>query len=124
MTVRPCTKDWRRWSDNDVRYLRRHRDDGAELIAEALGRTPASVRNKAARLGVSIGYRQLETCPLCGAYPVRPGTRAGSHGMCCTCWERRKAENMRERAAEERAQREYDAAKKRKGRAHGEPYVP
>ena len=109
-----------RWGEHETRYLVRHRDDGAELIAEALGRSTDSVRSKAKRLGVELTYRKLEICPVCGTSYVRPNTKAGTHGMCVSCWDRRKADTMRERVAEIRAAREYDAAKKKYRRArHG-----
>ena len=49
---------------------------------------------------------------MCGEHIVREGTAAAKQGMCQVCWERRKANAMRERAAEQRAKADYEAAKK------------
>lgn len=96
-----------------MRYLSTHRADGAELIANVLGRTPLSVRVKAARLRISLEHKAMTLCPFCGTYFVRDNN-AGRHGMCIACWERRKAEAMEEQAAELRERKRYDAAKKAK----------
>ena len=103
----------RRWTDAEVRYLSAHRADGSHLIAHVLKRTPLSVRVKAARLHISIDRKPMKVCPICGTYFVRDN-KAGRYGMCQVCWERRKADAMRERAAERAAQRDYDNAKHRK----------
>lgn len=103
----------RRWTDAEVRYLSSHRADGSQLIAHVLGRTPLSVRVKAARLRISLDRKPMKVCPICGTYFVRDN-KAGRYGMCQVCWERRKADAMRERAAERAAQRDYDNAKHRK----------
>lgn len=103
----------RPWTNREVRYLSQHRTDGAELVAHALHRTVPSVKAKAHQMGVSLRYSEGDICPLCGVHTIRRGTNAASHRMCPTCWEQRKADAMRERAAEERARRDYDAAKHR-----------
>lgn len=113
------SKAWNRWTDSETRYLRAHREDGAELIAAALGRSIESVRSKAREMGISLVFRTLPVCPVCGTRQVRPNTRAGSHGMCPACWEMRKADSMRERSAELAATRVYDAQKKRAKRRRG-----
>ncbi len=51
---------------------------------------------------------------LLGEAQGRRYAREGGGGMCQVCWERRKADAMRERAAERAAQRDYDNAKHRK----------
>ena len=101
----------RRWTDAEVRYLSAHRADGSYLIAHVLKRTPLSVRVKAARLHISLDRKPMKVCPICGTYFVRDN-KAGRYGMCQVCWERRKADAMRERAAELRAKADYEAAKK------------
>lgn len=111
--VRVSPPEKRRWTDAEVRYLSSHRADGSYLIAHVLGRTPLSVRVKAARLRIPLGSRPTRVCPICGTYFVRDN-KAGRYGMCQVCWERRKADAMRERAAERAAQRDYDNAKHRK----------
>lgn len=103
------------WTDAEDRYIVSHRDDGAYLVAEALGRSASAVRHRASRLGVRLAYRKLGRCPVCGIRLVRPGTYAGRHGMCLACWERRKADAIRERRVEQDAVREYDREKHRRG---------
>lgn len=102
------------WTFAEVRYLKQHRTDGAELIAEALGRSVSSVQAKACAAGVSLMYRPGDMCPVCGLHSLREGTLAAKHGMCIACWERRKADAMEEQAAELRERKRYDAAKKAK----------
>ena len=89
----------------------RHRTDGADLLAAALGRTRKAVERKAAALGVSLRVSPGEVCPECGCYEVRERTEAARHGLCPVCWERRKAKAMEERAATIRERRRYDAAR-------------
>lgn len=101
-----------KWTDEEERYLIQHRSDGADLIAHALGVSVPAVKHKASRLGVSLRPKPGEICPLCGCYVIRPHTDAGRHGMCPACWERRKADAMRERRAFQRAKEDYEAAKK------------
>lgn len=103
----------RRWTDAEVRYLSAHRADGSYLIAHVLKRSPMSVMVKASRLHISLERKPMKVCPICGTYFVRDN-KAGRYGMCQVCWERRKADAMRERAAERAAQRDYDNAKHRK----------
>lgn len=100
-----------RWTDAERRYLSQHRTDGAERIAVALGRTPASVKIEASRIHVSLRALPGDLCPVCGAHPIRVGTSDASHGMCRTCWEKEKARVLREANAERRAKLAYDAAK-------------
>ena len=92
--------------------MQRHRADGSDLIAHVLGRTTGAVQQQAHRLGVSLRIKPGETCPMCGEHIVREGTAAAKQGMCQVCWERRKADAMRERVAEQRAKADYEAAKK------------
>lgn len=112
----PCRRNgYKPWTDDEIRYLKRHRTDGAELIAHVLGRSVSSVKAKAFVLKVSLMYVVGDICPVCGVNPIRAEAKnASSHGMCQVCWERRKADAMRERAAERAAQRDYDNAKHRK----------
>lgn len=99
------------WTSREERYLIQHRTDGAELIAHVLGRSVSAVKHKAHRLRVSLAYRPGDTCPVCGQHSMHEGTVAAQHGMCLVCWERRKAEQMREARAETWARREYEKQK-------------
>lgn len=104
-------KSYRTWTNKEERYLKQHRTDGAELIAHALGRSVYSIKSKAKLLHISLMYAPGDICPVCGKHALRKGTVAAKHGMCLVCWERRKADQMRERAAEERERRRYDCYK-------------
>ena len=112
--VPAARKGYRVWTSAEVRYLKQHRTDGAELIAEALGRSVSSVQAKACAMGVSLMYKPGDMCPFCGRHRLRDGTLAAKHGMCIACWERRKTDVMEEQASELRERKRYDAAKKAK----------
>jgi hypothetical protein len=104
------------WTDEQRRYLLRHRTDGTALLSHVLGHTEDEIQAEANRIGFEVPKRRLdggEICPMCGTYEVRPDTVSGRNGVCPVCWERMKAKAMEERAATLRAQRDYDAAKKR-----------
>ena len=110
----------RKWTAEEVAYLRAHRRDGARAIAEALGRSQRSVRGKASELGLSLlpsAWDRGELCPMCATREVERGTVAGRNGLCRTCWLKWKADTAREMAAEIRARREYDAARQDLSRA-------
>ena len=104
-------KSYRPWTNKEERYLKQHRTDGVELVAHALGRSISSVKAKACVLRVSLMYAPGDICPVCGKHALHQGTVAAKHGMCLVCWERRRADQMRDRAAEERERRRYDRYK-------------
>ena len=106
------SKRGRRWTDEEKRYLITHKTDGAYRIAAALGRSVVSVQVMACRLHVSLVQVEGEICPRCGTYRLRVGSYAARHGLCPVCWEREKAEALRERRAFQRAHRDYESAKK------------
>lgn len=111
---RPERSD-RPWSDEEERWLRRHRNDGRAAVADALGRTEEAVRAKARRLGIEVPARPIlgELCPICGYRHTTSGTEAARAGMCVTCWARHKREVYEARRDELAEARAYDAAKKR-----------
>lgn len=113
----------RRWTDEEERWLRRHRADGRAAVAAALGRSEEAVREKALRMGITVPVRPVpgEVCPMCGRHRVSPGTEAARAGMCQVCWARHKREVYEERQAELAEARAYDAAKKRAARRKGRP---
>lgn len=100
----------RRWTDSEKRYLVAHREDGANLIAICLHRTPHSVQCQANRMGISLARRVGEVCPVCGTFHLRDN-RAGRHGMCQTCWNKQKAAALAEKRAEDDSVRAYERAK-------------
>lgn len=104
-----------RWTDDEDRWLRRHRLDGLAFVAHAMGRSERAVRERARSLGFDVPAEPTlgELCPMCGRRRVTPGTRAAGSGMCLVCWERRKLEVYEQRRDELEAARAYDAAKKR-----------
>lgn len=103
----------RAWTDSELRYLRSHADDGAPMVALALGRTARAVRAKAARLGVALAGRweQGDVCPMCGHRMVRSMVGYRQGGVCDACWARVRAEALRERTREERARADYQRAR-------------
>ena len=104
---------YRYWSTAEIRYLRQHRLEGADAIAAALSRTPASVRIAAHRHKISLfKVAPGDLCPRCAARTVTAGTAAARQGLCIVCYEREKAALRRQAAAEEAAHREYEQAKK------------
>lgn len=109
----------RPWTDEDDRYLRRHRHDGRAAVAEALGRTPEAVRHRALRLGFTVPIRpsQGELCPICGQWRMSRGTEAYAAGYCQVCWGKHKRAVYLQRKAEQAEQRAYEALKKRELRA-------
>lgn len=109
--------DKRAWTTTEIKYLRQHRQDGAEAIAIILGRTESAVRRQASREGISWKVKGGELCPFCGTHYVREGTSAAKHGMCIACWNIRLAELRREAEAEARTNRLREAAKKAAQRA-------
>lgn len=108
----------RKWTDEEKRYLISHKSDGAYLLAEALGRSVASVQIMACRLGVSLRSDLGEICPVCGQARIHKGSFAGRRGMCSACWEKEKARSLLERKRFLSARREYERSKW-EGRSHG-----
>ena len=105
----------RPWSREEVAYLRDHRRDGSAAIAAKLGRSQQAVKNKASELGLSLlpaAHDRGELCPACAMREVDRSTVAGRNGLCKVCYTYRQTERARQRAAEIRAQRDYDAARK------------
>lgn len=111
---RPARSD-RPWSDEEERWLRRHRADGRAAVAAAMGRSEEAVRAKARRLGIAVPASPVigELCPVCGYRRTTAGTEAARAGMCVTCWARHKREVYEARRDELAEERAYDAAKKR-----------
>jgi hypothetical protein len=50
----------RTWTSQDVRELKKHSKSKTPVkaISKAMKRTPAAVRQKATKLGISIGHRR------------------------------------------------------------------
>ena len=59
-----------RWKKAEETYLTEHAGDGAQAIAEALGRTVSSVKTHASRMGLSLVERHY--CPKCARYTYKP----------------------------------------------------
>lgn len=105
------------WSNSERRMLSRNRNEGADAIAEILGRSPKAVQRMAEKMRVSLRILPGEVCPVCGIHEVRPHTAAARHGMCPTCWTRKLTSLREEEASIRQAEREYQAAKKRAQRS-------
>lgn len=110
----PNSEKQRRWTTHEITYLRQHRSEGSEYIADALMRSVVSVQHMASRLGVSLGRRGPgEVCPICQTYTIALNSAAAKHGMCVCCYERRKADIRRQAEAEKRCKKLYEKEKKR-----------
>ncbi len=107
----------RPWTTGELKTLSTMRNEGADAVAAILGRSPKAVRRMASKAHVSLRVRPGDVCPVCGMREVRPHTSAGRHGMCPTCWTERLTRLREEEACQKRAEREYQAAKKRAQRA-------
>lgn len=108
-----CKKQ-RRWTTHEITYLRQHRSEGSDAIAEALGRSRYSIQVMASRLGVSLGrLGPGDVCPICQTYTIALNSAAAKHGMCVCCYERRKADIRRQAEAEKRCKKLYEKEKKR-----------
>ena len=70
-----------RWMDHEEAYLQNHAGDGAQAIADALGRTVPSVKTHASRMGISL-YKRWH-CPNCGHYTYTPLSKWS--GWCRKC---------------------------------------
>ena len=70
-----------RWTEREEAYLQGHASDGAQAVADALGRTVPSVKVHASKMGVSLCQRWH--CPKCGKYTYRPLTKWS--GWCRKC---------------------------------------
>lgn len=115
----PYPNDGRPWSNSEKRTLSRFRGEGADAISGLLGRSPKAVRRMASKLHVSLRVRPGEVCPVCGERRVREHTSAAKRGMCPACWAGELAKLRDDAADQRRAERSYQAAKKRAQRAGG-----
>lgn len=70
-----------RWTETEEAYLRDHAGDGAQAVADALGRTVSGVKTHASRMGVSL-YKRWH-CPKCGRYTYKPLSKWS--GWCRKC---------------------------------------
>lgn len=69
------------WTTWELRYLDEHAEEGAEAIAEALGKTVKAVQWQASQRGVSLAIRY--TCPRCGKTTRQPlNARTGFCKLC------------------------------------------
>lgn len=71
----PHKKNW--WKEKDIQFLRENRYMSTSELANALGRSPESVKEKRSRLGLP----QLVICNTCGA----EFQRINQHNQCENC---------------------------------------
>lgn len=115
----------RRWKRAEVEFMFCHAADGAEYIAERLGRSVHSVECRASRYGLSLRKRWF--CPNCGQPSYSPPSRQGWCQTCAVDLSREKAaeknhairaeiaaEKARIRAAKRERQRIYSMNDRRK----------
>lgn len=104
-----------RWTRREEAYLSDHAGDGSRAVAEALGRSTASVKVHASRLGISL--RLSTICPRCGHVTHSPLVKWS--GWCRKCSvdesaDRAALKNRRVRAEiEEERRRILDAERRR-----------
>lgn len=95
-----------RWTTREIRYMEEHAGDGSRAIAEALGRSDASVRIQASRYGISL--KRTWMCPRCGMLVRSP--LSAKTGWCQACTKERR----RERIAEEVRELEEEVMRNRR----------
>lgn len=107
------------WTSSEVRYLEEHAGDGAEAIAEALGKSVTAIEVQAHRYGLSLRKRWL--CPKCGRETFKP--LSSRTGWCVSCTREQRAAEIAEqvRAMEEEVRRE-DKANKERQRLYSRKY--
>lgn len=114
------------WTTKQIRYLDEHAHEGADEIAEALGKTVKAVQWMASKRGVSL--RKRYTCPKCGS--VRTVPLNAVTGWCRICTKEEHVRQLGQEAELERKEvrreqeldreanryynRKYRAKKKRK----------
>ncbi len=110
------------WTTGEIRYLEEHAGDGAEAVAEALGRTVKSVQVQAQRYGLSL--RKAWLCPKCGSKTHKP--LSAKTGWCVSCTREARNESlarevdelrkeaMREKKVNRERQRLYSAKSRAK----------
>ena len=79
----------RHWTTKEIEYVCAHATDGAQAIAQVLGRSEKAVVNIASKYGVSLRRRYF--CPSCSRYvltPLSPKT-----GWCRVCSIRESRDN-------------------------------
>ena len=99
------------WTSAEIAYMCEHAAEGADAIAEALGRSYSSVAHQAHRYGVSLKRRW--TCPRCGRDTGRPLSTVTGWCYSCTMADRRRSLEDEARRAEEEAQRVRDEKRAR-----------
>lgn len=110
----------KRWTEYEKKLLMRFRTEGADAISPLLGRSPKAVRRMASKMHVSLRLMPGDMCPICGKFRIRAHTAAARHGMCQACWTKELARLRDDAAEQRRADRLYQAAKKRAQRAGGD----
>lgn len=107
------------WTSKEIAYLEEHACDGAEAIAEELGRSVSSVEVQASRYGLSLRRRWM--CPKCGAQTFSPLSKRT--GWCRNCTKEKRAEELAEqvRDMEEEVRRE-DKANRERQRLYSRKY--
>ena len=103
----------RKWTTKEVAYLEEHAGEGAEAVAEALGRTVRSVEVQASKYGISL--RRSWHCPRCGMRTSKP--LSGRTGWCAACTKEHRigaiAEQVREMEEEVMRNEMLDREKQR-----------
>lgn len=95
-----------RWKDWELDYLYNHAGDGAQSIAEKLGRTKAAVEVMASRERISLTRRWR--CPRCGRTTYTPLVQWSGWCRRCTISETRDTAALVNRKARLELKREEE----------------
>lgn len=107
------------WTSREIAYLEAHAHEGAQAIAEALGKTVSSVQLQAHRYGISLRKRWI--CPKCGEEVYTPLAKwTGWCRQCTTEESRDKALRKNEEVRRELKWQEarYETAKRDRQRLY------
>lgn len=96
----------KRWQEWEFDYLRKHAGDGAEAIAEKLGRSKGAVKIMASRERISLSRHW--TCPRCGRKTYQPLVAWSGWCRRCTISETRDTAALVNRKARLELKREEE----------------
>lgn len=110
-----------KWTSREIKYMEEHAADGADAIANALGRTRRSVEIQASKYCISL--RRSWVCPKCGMRVSKP--LSSRTGWCAACTKEKRRELLAEQVRDleeevrrnEREDRERQRLYSRKSRA-------
>lgn len=109
----------KRWTTRELQVLAAYGSEGAEVVAEMLGRSVASVQVMASRNGISL--RPWWVCPKCGR-KVFNGL-SPSTGWCRSCTRAKRMDEIAEEIQDMKAEAERNKAEeKERQRLYAQKY--